>query len=250
MRLMRMLATAVCAAVWGYGFTGSAADAPGHAEKIRVLVVTGGHGFEREAFFKMFQDNPEITFQAVEHPNAQKLFNAKAAKGYDVMVTYDFNQKITDEVKADLLARLKEGKGLVALHHAIAAYPAWPEYWNIIGARYYLAPTNVSGVAKPRSAYKHDVDFKVRIADRRHPVTHGVKDFAIHDETYKWFDVSRDCHPLLTTDEPESNKVIGWAKTYERARVVYIQLGHDHFAYENPGYRQLVRQAIRWAANR
>ncbi len=146
------------------------------------------------------------------------------------------------------MARLKEGKGLVVLHHAIATYPAWPEYWNIIGARYYLAATNINGVAKPRSAFKHDVDFKVHVADTRHPVTRGVKDFDIHDETYKWFDVAKECHPLLTTDEPESNKVIGWAKTYERARVVCIQLGHDHFAYENPNYQQLVRQAIRWTA--
>ena len=105
-------------------------------------------------------------------------------------------------------------------------------------------------MAKPRSAFKHDVDLKVHVADRRHPVTRGVKDFTIHDETYKWFDVSPDCHPLLTTDEPESNNVIGWAKTYERARVVYIQLGHDHLAYENPGFQRLLQQAIRWTAKR
>jgi len=62
--------------------------------------------------------------------------------------------------------------------------------------------------------------------------------------------VSEQCHPLLTTDEPESNKVIAWAKTYKVARVVYIQSGHDHFAYENPNYQQIVRQAIRWTAKR
>ena len=215
-----------------------------------MLLVTGGHGFEKKPFFKMFQDNPEITYEAAEHPNAQKLFAAEAAKAWDVLVLYDMHQPITEDAKADFVARLKEGKGLVVLHHAIANYQAWPEYSAIIGAHYYLAATNINGVAKPRSAFKHGVDFKVHVADRRHPVTRGLKDFAIHDETYKWFDVFRDCHPLLTTDEPESNKVIGWAKTYERARVVYIQLGHDHFAYENPNYQQLVRQAIRWTAKK
>jgi uncharacterized protein len=225
----------------------SAAKAPA---KIRVLVVTGGHGFEKEPFFKLFQDNPDITFQAAEHPNAHKLLTAEAAKEWDVLALYDMHQEISDAAKADLVARLKEGKGLVVLHHAIANYQAWPEYTAIIGAHYYLAATNINGVAKPRSAYKHGVDFKIHVADTRHPVTRGVKDFNIHDETYKWFDVSQDCHPLLTTDEPESNKVIGWAKTYERARVVYIQLGHDHFAYENPNYGQIVRQAIRWTAKR
>ena len=250
MKLIRALAVAVCAVVWLGAFTGLAAEAAGKGEKIRVLVVTGGHGFEQEPFFKVFQDNPEISYQAAEHPNAQKLFTAEAAKAWDVLVLYDMHQEISDAAKADFVARLKEGKGLVVAHHAIANYQAWPEYSAIIGARYYLAATNINGVAKPRSAFKHGVDFKVHVADTRHPVTRGVKDFAIHDETYKWFDVSRDCRPLLTTDEPESNKVIGWAKTYERARVVYVQLGHDHFAYENPGYQQIVRQAIRWAAKR
>jgi uncharacterized protein len=53
---------------------------------------------------------------------------------------------------------------------------------------------------------------------------------------------------LLTTDEPESNKVIAWAKTYKGARVVYIQSGHDHFAYENPSFQRILKQAIRWTA--
>ena len=218
--------------------------------KIRVLLVTGGHPFEKEPFFKLFQDNPDITYEAVEHPNAHALLKAEAAKQYDVIVTYDFNQKITEEAKADFVARLKDGKGLVVLHHAIAAYPTWPEYWNIIGAHYYLAKTNINGVFKPRSAWKEGMDFRIHVADPKHPVTRGMTDFDMHDENYKWFDVARECHPLLTTDAPESNNVIAWAKTYKGARVVYIQSGHGPSAYENPNYQQLLRQAIRWAARK
>jgi uncharacterized protein len=218
--------------------------------KIRVLVLTGGHGFEKEPFFKLFKDNPDITYQAAEHPNAHALLSAEAAKQWDVLALYDMHQGISEAAKADFVARLKEGKGLVVLHHAIANYQDWPEYTTIIGAHYYLAATNINGVAKPRSAYKHGVDFKIHVADTSHPVTRGVKDFEIHDETYKWFDVAKECHPLLTTDEPESNKVVAWTKNYEGARVVYMQLGHDHFAYENPNYQQVLKQAIRWTARK
>lgn len=218
--------------------------------KIRVLVVTGGHGFEKPQFFQMFKDNPDITYEAVEHPNAHAKWRPEAAKSYDVIALYDMWQPVTDEAKADLLALLQAGKGLVVLHHAIASYQDWPEYANIIGAKYYLAKTVVDGVEKPRSAYKHDVDFKVGIAPGGHPVTAGLKDFEIHDETYKWFDVATSVTPLLTTTEPESGPVIGWAKTYAASRVVYLQLGHDHFAYENPAYRRLLRQAIRWTARK
>ena len=218
--------------------------------KVRVLVVTGGHDFEKEPFFQVFKDNTDITYKAVEHPNAQALFTADAAKDYDVLVFYDMHQEITDEAKADLVARLKDGKGLLVLHHAIADYQKWPEYEKIIGAKYYLEKTVVKGVDKARSGYKHGMHFTLRVADPAHPVTRGVKDYGIIDETYKWFDVDKDVHPLLTTEEPESNHVVAWAKTYENARVVYMQSGHDHTAYENPNFRQVLRQAINWTAKR
>ena len=230
-------------------FSASAAE-PSKDSPIRVLVVTGGHDFEKEPFFKLFQDNSDISFQAVEHPNAHERLKAGSARAYDVLVLYDMWQPITEEAKADFVQRLKEGKGLVVLHHGIASYQEWPEFRNIIGARYYLKKMVVDGVEKPRSAFKHDMHFKIHVADPNHPVTRGVTDFEMHDETYKWFDVASDSHPLLTTDEPESNKTIAWTRTYEAARVVYLQSGHDHFAYENPNYQRLVKQAIRWAARK
>jgi type 1 glutamine amidotransferase len=220
------------------------------ADKTRVLVVTGGHGFEKPQFYKMFEDNPDITFKAVEHPNAHAQLTADAAKDWDVMVLYDMHQPIADQAKADMVARLKEGKGLVVLHHAIANYQAWPEYEKIIGARYYLAKTNVNGVEKARSEYTHDVNFKVQIASQDHPVTRGLKDFDIRDETYRLYDVSPDVTLLLTTTEPLSHTKIGWAKTYKAARVVFFQGGHDHWAFENPNYRQLLKQAIAWTARK
>ena len=251
MQNIRVLFASLVLPIFLFTFVTSAAeptqDSPG---KIRVLLVTGGHGFEKDLFFKLLKDNPDITFQAVEHPKAHAMFKAEAANQYDTIVTYDYGQKISEEAKADFVARLKDGKGLVVLHHAIAAYPDWPEYWKIIGAHYYLAKTNINGVEKLRSGWKEGMHFRIHIADASHPVTRGVSDFDTHDETYKWFDVADECHPLLTTDEPESNKVIAWAKDYERARVVYMQCGHDHFAYENPSFQQILRQAIRWTARK
>jgi len=220
------------------------------SNKIRLLIVTGGHDFEKEPFLKLFKDNPDVVYHAVEHPAAHASLKAAAARQYNVLVLYDMWQPITDEAKADFVERLKEGKGLVVLHHAIGSYQDWPEYRKIIGARYYLKKMVVDGIEKPRSAFKHDMHFKVHVADPSQPVTRGVADFEMHDETYKWFDVAPDSHPLLTTEEPESNKTIAWTRTYEAARVIYFQSGHDHFAYENPNYQRLVKQAIRWAAHK
>ena len=249
MKILRVCFAAVFFSMLVFSRVTFAAD-PSQGQQIRVLVVTGGHDFEKEPFFKLFQDNSDITFHAVEHPNAHERLKSDAARAYDVLVLYDMWQAITEEAKADFVQRLKEGKGLVVLHHGIASYQEWPEFRKIIGARYYLKKMILDGVEKPRSAFKHDMHFKIHVADPNHPVTRGVTDFEMHDETYKWFDVASDSHPLLTTDEPESNQTIAWTRTYEAARVVYFQSGHDHFAYENPNYQRLLKQAIRWAARK
>ena len=38
------------------------------------------------------------------------------------------------------------------------------------------------------------------------------------------------------------------AKTAESSPVVYIQMGHDARAWNNPAYRTLVANAVKWAA--
>jgi len=241
---------AAAALAGGVAVARAAEAAPTQAPSLRLLIITGGHDFETNEFFQMFKGLPGVTFQAAAHPLAQAGLKPEAARAYDVVVLYDMWQEITDEAKSNFVARLQEGKGLVVLHHAIANYQKWPEYERIIGGRYYLQKTLVGGVEKPRSAYLHGVQFRARVVDQGHPVTAGVSDFDIHDETYNLFDVAPESHRLLATDEPTSGKIIGWAKTYEQARVVYLQLGHDHFAYENPNYRRLVANALRWTARK
>ena len=230
------------------GFLQAQEAAPTQPAKIRILLVTGGHEFERKQFFEMFETNAEISFRAVEHTNLAPFLKPAAAKTFDVLVLYDMWQDISDEMKADFVEMLKAGKGLVVLHHALCSYQNWPEYRRIIGGRYFLEKTILDGAARVPSAYQHGRHFLIRVADPAHPITRGVRDFEIHDETYKGFDVTPDAHPLLTTDDPESTRVIAWSKTYLASRVFFMQSGHDHQAWDNPNYQRLLRQGIRWAA--
>ncbi|MEI7731486.1 MAG: ThuA domain-containing protein [Verrucomicrobiota bacterium] len=223
------------------------------AENVRVLLVVGGHGFEAQPFYQVFKDDPKLTFTVAAHTNATNkahdLLRPEAARDYDVIVCYDMWQKISEEAKADLINLLKQGKGLVVMHHALASYQDWPEFARIVGGKYVLKKAGGPPTAQ-LSTYKHDVDFLVHVADPGHPITQGVADFKTHDETYGNFEVAAEVHPLLTTEEPTSSKTIAWCKQYEAARVVYLQLGHDHVAYANPSYRKLVSQAIQWAAKK
>lgn len=72
----------------------------------------------------------------------------------------------------------------------------------------------------------------------------------IHDETYKGMVISPTNTVLLATSHPTSDGPLAWVSAYPRARVVYIQLGHGAEAHRDPGYRALVRNAVRWVARR
>ena len=217
------------------------------ANPIRILVITGGHSYKVEQFNQMLASLGEnITCQIAELPAAYEMFLPENRSKYDVLVFYHMWQEITDEQAEVFADCIRQGKPLVALHHSICAYDDWPEYFNIIGGKYFHKPTMVNGKEYPACSYIHDLHFNVKIADPRNPVTKGVKDFEIFDETYKGYYIEEGVTPLLTTDEPSSNRVIGWTKKYGNARVVTLQSGHDVPTFENPDFRKLLLQSVEW----
>ena len=218
---------------------------------IRILVITGNHSYKVEPFNQMLSalgDN--ITYQIAELPEAYDMFKPENRSKYDVLVFYHMWQKITDEQAKVFAECIHQGKPLVALHHSICAYDSWPEYFNIIGGKYFHSPSTVKGIEYPACSYIHDVHFKVKVVSRNNPVTKGVSDFDIFDETYKGYYVEDGVVPLLTTEDPGSNPVIGWTKIYGKARVVTLQSGHDAPTFENPNYRKLLQQSIEWVYNK
>ncbi len=215
---------------------------------LALLVITGGHDFEREPFAAMLDGLEGMTWREAQHPSANDSYTPEAANSYDVLVLYDLNQQITEEQQTALLRMLQRGKGLVVLHHALADYQAWDEWRQVVCGRFYLAPVERGGKTIPASTWREGVDVPVHVADPDHPVTRGLADFTIHDEVYGGYEVLPRAHPLLTTGHPESSPTLAWASTWGQSRVVAIQLGHGRSAYEDPNYRRLLAQAIRWVA--
>jgi type 1 glutamine amidotransferase len=218
-------------------------------QTIRILVITGGHDYKAEPFNEMLASlGPEITYQVAEFPKAYDMFLPVNRGRYDVLVFYHMWDKITDEQAGMFIDCIKDGKPVIVLHHSLCAFESWPEYRNIIGGKYFLNATTVNGKDYPAGSYIHDLHFNVKVVNPKHPVTRGISDFEIFDETYKNYYVAEDITPLLTTDEPTSERVIGWAKKYGKSRIVVLQSGHDSPTFENPSYRQLLKQAIEWVS--
>ncbi len=217
------------------------------AKPIKVLVITGGHDFEKDPLFAVFKAMDGIAFDTAEQKQTSEAYDGDLSK-YDVLVLYDMPQKITDAQKKNFLKFLAEGKGLVALHHCLGSYQDWPEFQKIVGGKFYTAERTEEGVTHPPSTWKHDVRFKVKIADKSHPIVRGLSDFEILDEVYNKYMVRSDVKPLLTVGHPLSGKVIAWTHLCGKAPVAYILLGHGPSAFNDTNYRTLVVNAIRWAA--
>ena len=215
------------------------------AKNIRILIVTGGHDFEREAFFKMFDSFEGICYTELKHPEANLQLGQIDPKTYDVVVFYDMPRSISEAEKESYHKLLKLGKGLLFLHHSLASYQDWDEFKTIIGGRYH------ERINTPQSStYQHDVIFKVMIKNPSHPVTKVISNFEIFDEVYGNTEVMPGLEILLTTIHPQSSKVIGWAHKKEKSRIVYLQPGHDKNAWSNPNYQQIIRQAIAFVAEK
>ena len=230
-------------------FCVGAIDAPSGAHRVKVLLVTGGHDFEREPFLDVFRANPAIDVTHAEHADGSaNAFDRFDPSAYDVVVLYDMPPAITDAQRTRFLSMFPRGVGLVAMHHALVSYQTWPDYERIIGGR-WIDPAKGGDPTIPAPGYEHDVDFRVRVAPG-HPVTDGVGDFDIHDEIYWGYRVGADVTALATTPHPKSGNPLMWVRTEGSSRVVYLLLGHGPSAFSHPAFRRLVANAIQWTARR
>lgn len=260
-----------------------------HRAAIQCLVAVRGHPFDRTAFDAMFQAMEGISATMVDQPAAALLMNPEAMAGFDALVLYDMPGLDFDagdgaplyldpdeSLKAGLRRLLEAGKGVVALHHALAGWPSWPDYHEWLGGQFLYHPGKVRRQDWPDSGYRHDVTHRLSpVGD--HPVTAGLPEsFELSDELYLCPVFESDVTPLLRSsarfdrDEfwsadlavqgrlfdregwqhPGGSNLVGWTKQALGSRLVYLQLGDGPSAYDNPHYRRLVENAIRWVAEK
>ena len=215
---------------------------PGSAHPVRIQLVTGGHTFDPE-FYEVFVSRADLRVTVTGHPD---VYKGDFRKSTDVLVLYDMVPEIGQERQENLRAFVESGGGVVVMHHAIAGLSSWP-WWTdeVVGGKYL----EKAEAGRPASTYKHDEDVYVE-AVGQHPITRGLAPMHFRDETYKGMVISPKVKVLLRTTNPSSDGPVAWIGPYEKSRVVYVQLGHDRFAHENPDYQELVHRAILWAARR
>jgi uncharacterized protein len=231
-------------------FVAASAPDPEEDAPIRILLTHGGHWFQEAEFFAMFDALEGVEYTRASLPEMADLLRPGLQQEYDVIVMYDMVAEFTPQQQQAFVALLMEGIGLVSLHHNIGAHRDWEEFAQIIGGRFFFSEGVIHGETHAPSSYSQGERVQVTVADPDHPITRGVSDFEISDETFAGCYIAPDSHILLKTDHPRSDPHLAWTRSYGQSRVFYLMLGHDNQAWQHPAYPRLLDQGIRWAAGR
>ena len=247
---------------------------------ISVQVVTGGHPFDAKPFFQIFDAFENIEWTKSSTPSV----------GSDVVVFYDMpGLRFTgadppvefpfpsDEVIAVFQQLQAAGTGMVFMHHAVASWPAWEGFAEMVGARFHYQPANLRGISYPDSGYLFDVQHRVRVLNPDHPICAGLPEsFDIIDELYCFPVFEDSVTPLLRTDfavddaslfysadlairgrrnsnegwtHPPGSNLVGWVKKVGNSPLAYLQFGDGPITYGDPNFRLVLSNAINWAAS-
>lgn len=214
---------------------------------LTVAVVTGGHSYDVPNFHKLFRELPGIDAY-IQHIDDFATAPESTWDAYDVLLFYLMMPDApTDDLPGfrgkpkQALTRLGQtGQGIVVMHHGLLAYPAWQAWGNLVG----ISDRTLHG-------YSHDETMTLYIADPSHPITQGLTDWTLVDETYNMANADDDDnHLLLTVNHTDSMQTVAWTRQYGTSRVFCLQLGHDNQSWGDAGFRQVLERGITWSVKR
>jgi uncharacterized protein len=211
---------------------------------LNLAVITGGHSYSVPEFHRLFHSLPNIA-PIIQHMDDFASSPAAVRQAYDVVLFYIMlldgpaDDKLPWHVGKPLTAMSELGQtsqGIVILHHALLAYPQFPAWDQLTGM-----------TGRKSFTFKANQTLRIRVADQSHPITRGLTDWDLVDETYTMPELAADSTVLLTTDHPTSMRHIAWTRQYRNSRIFNFQSGHDPVAWANPSFREILRRGILWA---
>jgi len=154
---------------------------------------------------------------------------------------------IDEKQKAELLSFVKDdGKGFVAAHVALTSFESWPEFGELLGARFDGHPITGAG-----TIINENPSF---------PATkHFPASSEFNDEYYQPKEYSRDkidvllrldlskMAPNAALHQPNGDHPLAWAKMYGKGRVFFGSFAHDTRTWDIRDVQQLYFEAIKWS---
>jgi type 1 glutamine amidotransferase len=205
--------------------------------KINIFFLQGG-GHDWKAHFPILEalltKSGDFTVTMSEDLNELK---ADSIKKYDVVLFYGSGLDFKDaEQEKGLCDFVRGGHAFVGVHSASDSFKKSDAYWELVGGRF---------------AGHGGAKFTVYIHDTEHPITAGLAEFEIQDETYSHQYHKNQCmRSLVRMNQGDERQSMGWVQTYGKGRVFYTSLGHGREAWTNPQFQRLVVRGIYWSVGR
>ena len=237
MSLARKLALCVTIAAVAVALIGPAWAGEATGEKIKVLFLQGGGHNWRKHFPILIKELDKTgDFAATLTQNLDDL-KADNIKQYDAVLFYGSGLNFkNEEQEKGVCDFVRNGGAFIGIHSASDAFKKSAAYWAMLGGRF---------------AGHGGGKFTVRIMDKEHPITKGLEDFEIQDETYRHrYAPGFKPHNLVRMDRGKEQQCMAWAHAYGKGRVFYTALGHGTPAWVNPHFQRLVVRGMYWAVGR
>ena len=221
------------------------------AEPKRVLYVTYSAGYRHDSIPVSAQVLRQIGASSglldVVATEDLSLISSSSLSGFDAVFFFTSGElPVTDSQKQDLLAFVESGKGFGGVHSATDTFYTWPDYGDLIGARFNGHPWVQS--------------VRIDVEDPDHPAVRPLAPyFQIFDEIYQFREFSRErVRVLLTLDTtsvdlsaPGTNPgtedfPLAWCRRYGEGRVFYTALGHFESTWRDERFQRMLLQALLW----
>ncbi len=178
------------------------------------------------------------------HPNE---FNAMSEEAKAAAVEREA------KLKDNLMRFIKSGRGFVGIHAATDTCYEWPEYGKMMGGYFNGHPWNAGT----------KVSIKVEPGQEKHPLVAMFEGQNVEflEEIYQFKDPydSKAVHMLLRLDTEKTDMNVGgihrtdndfgvsWARHWEKGRIFYSSLGHNHDMYWHDKVVRHYLAGIQWA---
>jgi hypothetical protein len=156
-------------------------------------------------------------------------------------------------LKANLMEFVKSGRGFIGIHAATDCCYEWPEYGKMMNGWFDGHPWTADT----------PVSVKVEPGQEKHPLVAMFegRNVEFKEEIYQLKDPydSKAVHMLLRLDTEKTDMTrngikradkdfgIAWARHWNKGRVFYCSLGHNHDMYWNPKVVRHYLAGVQWA---
>ena len=221
------------------------ASASAGGPPLRVVMISGAGEYKSGESLPAFARHLEATCNVkatVLHAEGEKVIpGLEALDDADVMLLFTRRVKL----EGGQLERFKKyclaGKPIVGVRTASHAVQTWLALdKEVLGGNY---KGHYGGGVKQAVAIHPDA--------KDHPVLKGVKDFASECSLYKTGPIAADATLLMTGNTPKAAapEPAAWVREHKGGRIFYTSLG-DIRDFDEPSFRQLLTNALFWAAKR